>query len=329
MTDMSPDSELADVVRNGFVESRHRGIVSVVRAESEIAHAGDTSATMFARSALKPFQLVAMLDAGLASTPWASEELAVMASSHSGQPDHLHTVRGILAKVGLTESQLKNTPGFPMDPRARHALREQGIFEKASIFGDCSGKHSAMLATCVINNWSTDDYLDPTHPLQQHIRARIGDITGDAIEHVAVDGCGAPLFSGTTRGLARGYLGLVTAEHGTNEARVAEAMRAHPILVAGAGRDVTAAMHAVPGLLVKDGAEGVFAAAYVSPGIPAVGTAIKVSDGSTRARAAVLAAVLDELQIPISERSWAQIAVLGGGRVVGEIHSSLRLVWKP
>lgn len=329
MTDMPQDAELAEVVRNGLVESRHRGIVSMVRAESEIAHAGDTSATIFARSALKPFQLVAMLDAGLGSISWTCAELAVMASSHSGQPDHLHTVRGILTKVGLTESHLQNTPSFPMDPKARHALREQGIATKASIFGDCSGKHAAMLATCVINDWPTENYLDPTHPLQQHIRTRISDITGCVSEHVAVDGCGAPLFSGTTEGLARGYLRLVTADPESDAARVAHAMRANPILVAGKGRDVTAAMQSVPGLLVKDGAEGVFAAAYADPGSSEIGIAIKVSDGSTRARAVVLAALLDELEIPISERSWAQIPVLGGGRVVGEIHSSLRLVWKP
>ena len=86
-------SPLAEVIRDGVVESRHSGVVSVVRGGVEVAHCGDSSATMFARSSLKPFQLLAMLDAGLSSESWSAADLAVMASSHSGQPEHLAQVR--------------------------------------------------------------------------------------------------------------------------------------------------------------------------------------------------------------------------------------------
>ena len=319
---------LADVVRGGVVESRHSGVVSVVRGGAEVAHCGDTSATMFARSSLKPFQLLAMLDAGLSDLPWTSADLAVMASSHSGQAVHLEQVRSILARVGLSESDLRNTPAFPMDPAARQSVREQGITEKASLFGDCSGKHAAMLATCLVNGWPRESYLDPAHPLQQRIRAAVEACTADPVDHTAVDGCGAPLFSGTTSGLARGFAALAEADPASHAGRVAHAMREHPVLVAGHGRDVTAAMQATPGLLLKDGAEGVLAGAvHPAAGGPATGFAIKVADGAARPRPVVLAALLQALGVVDDTPEWAVSPVLGGGRVVGHIHGSLTLVW--
>jgi L-asparaginase II len=329
MTHAFADAPIADVVRNGLAESHHRGIVSVVRGENEIACAGDTTATMFARSALKPFQLVGMLDAGLSQLNCTSAELAVMASSHSGQPSHVTLVREILAKIGLTEADLQNTPALPMDSKARQELRERGVVAKSSVFADCSGKHTAMLATCMISGWSTQNYLSADHPLQQKLKATVEQFTSDGVEHTAVDGCGAPLFSGTTVGLARGYARLLAAPQGSPAQLVASAMRAHPDLVAGHGRDVTAAMTSIPGLLVKDGAEGVFAAAYEVAAQAPVGVAIKVSDGASRPRPVALAAILDELGVPVNTPDWAQVKVLGGGRVVGEIQSSLMLMWKP
>ena len=316
---------LTEVVRNGFVESRHYGCVSVVDAEgSELSALGDTTAQMFARSALKPLQLVAMLRSGLGSYHWEPQLLALMASSHSGQPCHIEGVRAILSRAGLTEADLRNTPALPMDPVARAALRQAGITNKAAIYADCSGKHAAMLATCLVNDWPTDGYCEPEHPLQQVIRAVVGDFTGDLVEHVAVDGCGAALFSCTTAGLARAYANLVASDESTAQWQVSAAMRAFPVMVAGEGRDVTAAMREVPGLLAKDGAEGVLAAAAPRTDGPPVGIAIKVSDGAARPRAVVLAAVLESLTMLDRPAQWADSPVLGGGRVVGHIQSAFR-----
>lgn len=328
---MTPGAEyglLADVVRNGVVESRHFGIVSVLRDGAEVAYVGDSAATIFARSSLKPFQLVAMLESGLASVAWTALDLAVMASSHSGQPEHIAQVLSILERVGLQQSSLRNTPALPMDPVARQGLRAQGVTEKSSLYGDCSGKHAAMLATCVINDWPRDTYLDPHHPLQQRIRGVVETLTGDKVDTIAVDGCGAPLFSGTTQGLARGFAALLHAPTQSAARVVADAMREQPVMVAGRGRDVTVAMQSVPGLLLKDGAEGVLAGAIASEGDSSVtGFAIKIADGAARPRAVVLAALLHELDLLPGTPEWSNIAVLGGGRVVGHIQSSLSLVW--
>ncbi len=320
-----PPALLAEVVRNGFVESRHFGSVSVVAGDGvDLLGVGDVSATMFARSALKPLQLVAMLRAGLDQYRWEPELLALMASSHSGQSVHIAGVQRILARVGLVQTDLSNTPALPMDPAARAALRSTGVTEKAAIYADCSGKHAAMLATCVANDWPTGGYLEPAHPLQQAVRAVVAEFTADDVEHVGVDGCGAALFSCTTRGLAFAYARYATADISSWEGQVAAAMRSHPVMVAGHGRDVTSAMQAVPGLLAKDGAEGVLAAAVISAEHGPLGIAIKIGDGAARPRAVVLAAVLHRLGVLDSPADWAESPVLGGGRVVGHIQSAFR-----
>src|SRR5699024_5362470 len=156
---------------------------------------------------------------------------------------------------------------------------------------NCSGKHAAMLATCVHRGWDTGPYLDPEHPLQQHILAVIAELTGEQVRYLAVDGCGAPQPSTTLRGLARACTRIARAPEGTAGHRVAAAMRAHPFLVAGTGRDATEAMQSVPGLIAKDGAEGVYAAAL--PDGRAV--ALKVSDGASRPRPVLLGAALRAL----------------------------------
>ena len=135
-----------------------------------------------------------------------------------------------------------------------------------------------MLATCHAAGWDTAGYLDPGHPLQRAIRTTVEELTGVPVAHTAVDGCGAPLFSTTPAGLARAVARIATAPPGTPEGRVAAAMRAHPWWVAGTGRDVVRLAAAVPGLIAKDGAEGVFVAA-LPDGRTVV---VKILDGSPR-----------------------------------------------
>ncbi len=181
-----------------------------------------------------------------------------------------------------------------------------------------------MLLTCVQAGWDPRTYLDPEHPLQRLVRATVDDLTGVRVERVGMDGCGAPLFSTTLRGLARAFARIATAAPGTPEALVMGAITAHPALVGGRHRDVTAVLAAVPGMLAKDGAEGVFAAALPDGS----GLAVKVADGSDRPLRAVVADVL--LQIAPAERHEAlralgRTVVLGHGRPVGEVVSVLRV----
>jgi L-asparaginase II len=184
---------------------------------------------------------------------------------------------------------------------------------------NCSGKHAAMLAACVAAGWPTDGYLARDHPLQQAIEARLAEAAGEPVTAVVVDGCGAPQHALSVTGLARGVLSLVEAPEGSRERSVADAMRAEPWFVAGTGREDTALMRAVPGLLVKGGADGVHVAAV--PGRGAV--ALKLDDGGERGRTPALSAGLRRLGVPADVLApWLQTPVLGGDGVVGEVRSA-------
>jgi L-asparaginase II len=188
---------------------------------------------------------------------------------------------------------------------------------------NCSGKHAAMLAACVAAGWSTEGYLDPAHPLQQAIEARLGDAAGEPVTAVVVDGCGAPQHALSVTGLARGVLSLVQAAEGTAERSVADAVRAQPWFVAGTGREDTDLMTEVPGLLVKGGADGVHVAAL--PGRGAV--ALKMDDGGERGRTPALSAALLRLGVAAESLApWLLTPVSGGDGVVGDVRAAAVLV---
>lgn len=307
---------VAEVVRNGHVESRHRGSVVAVRGDGSCAiEVGDVRAGVFPRSTLKPLQALGMLRSGW--RPDDSEQIALASASHSGEAAHVAVVRRILAAAGLDETALDNTAGLPLDGAAARALIRAGDGPD-SLHQNCSGKHAAMLATCVAAGWPTAGYRDAAHPLQQSIAATVEDLTGERIVAVAVDGCGAAMFAVSLRGLARAFAGLASAPAGSLERRVADAMRGHPYLVGGTGRDVTALMQAVDGLVAKDGAEGVYAAGLAD----GRAVALKIEDGAGRARAPVMVAALRAAGVDSPGLEPLETTpVLGHGAPVGEVRA--------
>lgn len=304
-------------MRSGFVESRHRGSVVALEGDGSLAlSVGEVAEPMFPRSAVKPVQAVAMLRAGLQLD---GELLALAAASHSGEPFHVDGVRRLLAGAGLDESSLRTPPDWPLDDAVRLAtIRAGGEPTPAQM--NCSGKHAAMLATCVTAGWPTDDYRAVEHPLQQRIRATLEELTGESVAATGVDGCGAPLFAVSLTGLARAFAALVRAALGTPERRVADAIRSHPEWTSGSTRDEAALMRGVPGLLAKVGAEAVYALALDD----GRAVALKLEDGSQRARPAVVVAVLRRLGVeaPVLDEI-TKLPVLGGGHPVGEIRAVL------
>ncbi|MEN3358422.1 MAG: hypothetical protein V7637_2404 [Mycobacteriales bacterium] len=305
--------ELVEVVRSGFVECVHRGSVIALDTEAGVVlKAGEPGLACYPRSSLKPLQAVGMVRAGLLVPP---ADLVLAAASHSGERAHVGRVRDLLTRNGLPESALLCPPALPLGEDAAHNVLAAGG-GKARVFMNCSGKHTAMLLTCVLNGWPTERYVAAEHPLQLAIRATVEDLAGEPVSAVGVDGCGAPVFAFSLTGLARAYLRLVGAEPGTPERAVTDAMRAHPDLLGGTGRDVTRLVAGVPGLIAKDGAEGVYVAAV--PGLGAA--AVKISDGAARARLPVLVAALRRLGVSaLLLDELAETPVLGGSQRVGVV----------
>jgi L-asparaginase II len=315
---------IAEVIRSGFEESRHRGSAVLLGADGHevLFRVGEIAVPMFPRSSNKPMQAAAMRACGLALE---GELLALASASHSGEDFHITGVRKILASAGLGEDALQCPPALPLDEAALWQFLGAGG-RPDRVHMNCSGKHAAMLATCIAAGWPTQTYRDPDHPLQREIKTALGRLAGEAPAATGTDGCGAPLFALSLTGLARAFGSLVLAAPGSAERTVADAVRAHPAWTSGTNRSERALHEAVPGLLVKSGAEGVQAFALADGRAGAV----KIEDGTPRAIPAITVALLRILGADAGEGvdrdaldQIAEVPVLGGGQVVGGIRPVL------
>ena len=298
---------IAVTERSCVVESVHHGAVVALGSDGAIAWSvGDPAVVTYPRSALKPLQAAAMVAAGL---QLEDRLLALVCASHDGRPEHLAGVEEILAGVGLSPNDLANTATLPLDAGAQADAIRAGI-GPASILQNCSGKHAGMLATAVVNGWPTAGYTAVDHPVQQmivdHLRTTVGPV-----DHLGVDGCGAPAPTVSLIGLACAVRALAVGGH-----PVHRAMSSFPEMVGGPTRDVTRLMRLVPGLLAKDGAEGVQVAAL--PDGRAV--ALKVADGGGRARTPVTVAALRSLGVAVPSDALTE-PILGHGLPVGSVRS--------
>ncbi|MFC4060425.1 asparaginase [Planomonospora corallina] len=310
---MSTGSLVVEVVRSGFVESVHRARMLAVGADGSVVRAhGAVDALVSPRSSMKPFQALGMVHSGLALE---GELLALACASHDGEPFHVEGARRILAQAGLDESALRCPEDLPGHEASREEVLRSGG-GRARVYMNCSGKHAAMLATCAANDWPLATYLDPKHPLQRAIRATVEELTCEKVAATGVDGCGAPLFFVSMTGVTRALRALVLAEPGSPERRVADAFRAHPEWTSGTARAEAKLMRAIPGLLVKAGAEAFDAFAFEDG---RAGT-VKIEDGGQRARVPVTVAALRALGLDaLGLDALATAPLHGGGDPVGEI----------
>lgn len=306
---------VAEVVRSGFVESRHYGSIVAIDPDCEVVWTrGEPAAPVFARSCNKPIQAASMVRSGLALR---GRLLALVAASHSGEPMHLDGVREILAGAGLAESALQTPPEYPVEERVRDRyVADGGVASPVAM--NCSGKHAGMLATCVANGWPVESYRDPGHPLQRRIADDFVELTEQPITGVGVDGCGAPLFGTTLVGLARAFGRIQQSPDGSAERAVADAIGGFPEYVSGTQRNEATLLRAYPRAVAKGGAEACYAVAM--PDGSAV--ALKIGDGGGRARAVVMAAALRRLgwDDPVLDEV-GHVPVLGGGKPVGEVRA--------
>ena len=300
---------LAQLVRSGLVESTHSGHLILISSDgTDLLTLGDVDAEMYPRSAIKSLQAAAMVRSGLNLN---DEQLALVCASHGGTVRHQEVALEILQSVGLTESDLQNTPDRPLDHEARIAW---GAKPATSLAANCSGKHAGMLATCVTNGWDIKNYLDIDHPLQIAIAKEITELTGQKINRVSTDGCGAPLFSMSTRSIAVAARNM-RINNDPIFTKLINACLKHPEMILAEGAFDTRIMRAVPGLFVKGGAESVMLASLPD------GRAIawKISDGSNRVNGPLMKAALAKFGITIEGEN---IDVLGGGTLVGSLSAS-------
>ena len=300
---------LAQLVRSGLIESTHSGQLIIIAADgSDLLTLGEVDAEMYPRSAIKSLQAAAMVRYGLDLN---DEQLALVCASHGGTIRHQEVALEILNGAGLSKLDLQNTRDFPIDRSARISWGDKPA---TSLAANCSGKHAGMLATCVVNGWDIKTYRDANHPLQIAIANEIEDLTSQPINRTSVDGCGAPLFSMSTRSIAVAARRM-RIDSDPVFARVISACLKHPEMILAEGAFDTRMMRTVPGLFVKGGAESVMLASLADGGA----IAWKISDGSNRVNGPLIKAALAKFGINVEGEA---VDVLGGGNVVGSLSAT-------
>ncbi len=317
--------ELAVVVRSGMVESRHAGAAVVVSPAGLIREIGDGSAWIYPRSTLKPLQAIAVMRSGVRLE---GAHAVIASASHAGTAEHRRLVSDLLDRAGCVEGSLQCPLDRPMDAQAARDLDQAG-HGMSRLAMNCSGKHAAFLLACVQNTWPTIGYLEPGHPLQRLIRQTVEEFSSETVQHVGVDGCGAPLFALTLRGLAAAYSRIAAAgsspDGDRDAATLVDAILAHPWAIDGHGRANTTVIERL-GLIAKGGAEGV-----IAMGAPdGTAVAVKILDGSHRAATLVALELLAQngsIDHTLAGQTIMATTdrVLGGGVPVGSIRISEEL----
>lgn len=293
-----PNPVLVEVSRGDMVESYHRGAAAVVGADGKIvATWGDVERPVYARSAIKPLQALALVETGAADHfKLGDEEIALACASHGGESAHIECVTRWLARIRLTPDDLECAPHLPLNEQAAADLLRAGTIVSRA-HNNCSGKHAGFLTTALHLGEPTGGYLHADHPVQRYWQQVLSEMAQADLTQapVGVDGCGIPVCGLSLRATATAMAQLadptgLSATRAAAARVVVRAMIKAPFMVAGSGRFCTAVMqHAPVPLVVKTGAEGIFTAALPAKGI---GIALKIDDGAARAAAVALGAIL-------------------------------------
>lgn len=294
------------VYRGEYIESSHDVHIAVVSAKGGLlASYGDPSRLTFARSSMKPFQAIPIVESkALEAFNLSEKELSLFCASHSGEPFHRKSVKEVLEKIKLEESNLQCGTHIPRDIDSYNQLIKEG--EKLTPFySNCSGKHSGMLVGCVKQDMDVSTYRELSHPYQQQIVEVISNVSDFEKDKImtSVDGCGVPVHRIPLQQLALAFGRLaspddwVEGSKGRKKAlkRIGDAMANYPEMVAGTNRFDTDLMKAYQGRIVaKGGAEGVHCFGDRQTGI---GVAVKVDDGNARGTNVAAMEVLHQLEI--------------------------------
>ena len=297
---------LAEVTRGGVVESLHLGHLIVLNSDgTTYLSKGSPELSFYPRSAVKSLQASAMLKAGLTVS---DEELAIVCASHSGNQIHIDLVSKMLADRGIPLSAMGNASDKPLGEKEKITWGDKA---GTQLTQNCSGKHAGMLITCQQNGWDLGTYLEMGHPLQIAIKNEIELLAGEKVSTSTFDGCGAPLFAISLTGLAKTFSTLVKSNDLVYK-QIVTACTKYPELVAGEGRLTTRMMRSVPGLFMKEGAEGIQVCALSDGRV----IAIKIIDGSWRPVAPIIMEVFKRWGVLMPDES---VKIYGGASVIGEV----------
>ena len=336
---------LARQLRGEIAESVHRGHVVRVDAAGRVTHvAGDAEAVVALRSCVKPFALVALAEAGgFRDFGLSPAEIALMASSHSGEDLHVRTLQGVFRRSGLTQALLANgSGGAPLDALTSARLARDGE-QAGPIRHMCSGYHAAMLLLARLGDWSLEDYWTANHPAQAAVRSAVARAFATTPERLrsAIDGCGVETYAFPLAAVARAYAFLADPDAvAADDPRrglaaflrpIRDAMAAHPEMVGGTRERLdTSLMKAIPGrMVVKGGAEGLRGIAVLADParkVAASALAVKVEDGGGYDRAAWavtvealrLAGVLEGQALRVVARYHRPVELDPHGRIAAE-----------
>ena len=316
---------MAEVWRGDFMECLHLGHAVIADASGGIVRSwGEPELTLLPRSSIKMIQALPLVESG---AELSTEQLALACASHQGAPMHTDRVARWLADLGLSDADLRCGPEAPRADEDYHRMVRDGG-APAQVHNNCSGKHAGFLML-ESRLGGGPEYVAPDHPVQRAVLAAYEDVTAVASAGHAVDGCSAPNYATTLLGLATAMARYASAGAGSGArdramARLVEAMRLHPELVAGEGRACTELMRAMPGVALKTGAEGVFTAILPQQRL---GVALKIADGATRASEAAIAAILVLMGAldaghPAARRRMRAPILSRRGSAVGEVRSA-------
>jgi len=301
---------LAEVTRGGIVESLHLGHLIVLNSDgTTYLSKGSPELAFYPRSAVKSLQASSMLKAGLTVS---DEELAIVCASHSGNQIHIDLVTKMLEKRDIPLSVMKNATDKPLGEKEKISWGDKA---GTQLTQNCSGKHAGMLITCQQNGWDMKTYLEMNHPLQIAIKNEIELLAGEKVSASTFDGCGAPLYAISLTGLARAISTVVKSSDGVYKQIVAACSK-YPELVAGEGRLTTRMMRAVPGLFMKEGAEGIEVCALSDGRV----IAIKIIDGSWRPVAPIIMEVFKRWGVAMPDEG---VKIYGGNLIVGNINTKI------
>lgn len=329
--------KLVEVIRSNLIESVHRGSLAIVNSDGKLLHGlGDVDRPTYFHSSAKPLQGIASLDAGIVEKFGLDlKEVAIMISSHSGESEHIEVLGGLMKKIGIGTEALEC--GIA-DPIGSDVLRELYTAGRtiSKLHCNCSGKHLGMLAACSAMGYSTKDYNQKNHPVQERVKRVITEFCGVPSERMAdgIDGCTVPVYAVPLRNMALSFANLcnpdfLDGKYKKSQNYILSAMTMYPEYMAGKRRLDTVLMKRYGSRVIgKVGAEGVYCAGLIGK---ATGIAIKIEDGSARATSPVILetllqmGILNDEEVEGMKEFWKPSLFNNKGEVIGEIRPSFGL----